>query len=156
MVSSWEAARTERSFHAGQGLGPAASSGAVLTNGVGGEPPSRPSAYWDDPHFRPRFDNSTDRNVTAQLGKSAFLHCRIRQLGDRTVSNISRNMQTCHESGEMRPAAEFLRPERIWHDSLVKCARHVLAGLFVVAALVGVYRCTFRGCGGKGLDTLPR
>lgn len=86
VVSSWEAARTERSFHAGQGLGPAASSGAVLTNGVGGEPPSRPSAYWDDPHFRPRFDNSTDRNVTAQLGKSAFLHCRIGQLGDRTVS----------------------------------------------------------------------
>ncbi|XP_064474981.1 hemicentin-2-like [Ornithodoros turicata] len=50
------------------------------------EPPSRPKNYWDDPHFRPSFDNSTERNVTAQLGKSAFLHCRIRQLGDRTVS----------------------------------------------------------------------
>lgn len=62
---------------------------ASLVTGVGGssgEPPSRPTAYWDDPHFRPRFDNSTERNVTAQLGKSAFLHCKIRQLGDRTVS----------------------------------------------------------------------
>ncbi|KAG0431566.1 hypothetical protein HPB47_021665 [Ixodes persulcatus] len=57
------------------------------STGVGGEPPSRPSAHWDDPHFRPRFDNSTDQNVTAQLGKSAFLHCRIAQLGDRTVSS---------------------------------------------------------------------
>ncbi|EEC15969.1 conserved hypothetical protein [Ixodes scapularis] len=56
------------------------------STGVGGEPPSRPSAHWDDPHFRPRFDNSTERNVTAQLGKSAFLRCRITQLGDRTVS----------------------------------------------------------------------
>lgn len=62
---------------------------ASLVTGVGGssgEPPSRPTAYWDDPHFGPRFDNSTERNVTAQLGKSAFLHCKIRQLGDRTVS----------------------------------------------------------------------
>ncbi|KAG0432015.1 hypothetical protein HPB47_021252, partial [Ixodes persulcatus] len=109
-ATSWEAARTERSFRdrPGSGLGsgpssglvpgpgsappivsggPAAGSGVLSSsssNGVGGEPPSRPSAYWDDPHFRPHFDNSTDRNVTAQLGKSAFLHCRISQLGDRT------------------------------------------------------------------------
>lgn len=50
------------------------------------EPPSRPNSYWDDPHFRPYFDNSTERNVTAHLSKTAYLHCRIRQLGDRTVS----------------------------------------------------------------------
>ncbi|XP_067127854.1 tyrosine-protein kinase receptor TYRO3-like [Centruroides vittatus] len=50
------------------------------------EPPSRPNSYWDDPHYRPYFDNSTERNITAQLGKAAYLHCRIRQLGDRTVS----------------------------------------------------------------------
>lgn len=50
------------------------------------EPPSRPNSYWDDPHYRPSFDNTTERNVTAQLGKTAYLHCRIRQLGDRTVS----------------------------------------------------------------------
>lgn len=102
-----EATRTERSFRsagAEERRAEATSSGgssalpppgsASLVTGVGGsssssssgEPPSRPSAYWDDPHFRPRFDNSTERNVTAQLGKSAFLHCRIRQLGDRTVS----------------------------------------------------------------------
>ncbi|XP_071039379.1 uncharacterized protein [Parasteatoda tepidariorum] len=61
--------RTERSF-----------GGSVV------EPPQRPNSYWDDPHFRPYFDNSTDRNVTFQLSKPSYLHCRIRQLGDRVVS----------------------------------------------------------------------
>ncbi|XP_076308501.1 uncharacterized protein LOC143223911 [Tachypleus tridentatus] len=49
------------------------------------EPPSRPNSNWDDPYHRPYFDNSTSRNVTAPLGKAAYLHCRIHQLGDRTV-----------------------------------------------------------------------
>ncbi|XP_015924559.1 uncharacterized protein [Parasteatoda tepidariorum] len=64
--------RTERSF-----------------GGSKAEPPSRPNSYWDDPHYRPYFDNSTERNVTAQLGKTAYLHCKIRQLGDRTVGAVS-------------------------------------------------------------------
>ncbi|CAN7995615.1 unnamed protein product, partial [Ixodes hexagonus] len=108
-ATSLEAARTERSLRdspssgPGMGLVPGPGSAPPIvsgvpgmgdvvvsssssSNGVVGEPPSRPSAHWDDPHFRPHFDNSTDRNVTAQLGKSAFLHCRIGQLGDRTVS----------------------------------------------------------------------
>ncbi|KAG0427856.1 hypothetical protein HPB47_025143, partial [Ixodes persulcatus] len=109
-VTFWEASRTERNFRErlGSGLSSSSSSGLVPgpgaappidsgrrpaaggvvswspSTGVGAEPPSRPSVHWDDPHFRPRFDNSTDRNVTAQLGKSAFLRCRIAQLGDRT------------------------------------------------------------------------
>lgn len=62
--------RTERSFGGGSLV----------------EPPARPNAYWDDPHFRPYFDNTTDRNVTYQLSKTGYLHCRIRQLGDRVVS----------------------------------------------------------------------
>ncbi|CAN7977567.1 unnamed protein product, partial [Ixodes persulcatus] len=110
--TSWEAAHAERSFRdrPGPGLGSGPISGLVSgpgsaapvvsegptvgsgvlssssSNGVGGESPSRPSAYWDDPHFKPHCDNSTDRNMTAQLGKSALIHCRISQLGDTTVS----------------------------------------------------------------------
>ncbi|XP_055946665.1 titin-like isoform X1 [Argiope bruennichi] len=61
------------------------------------EPPSRPNSYWDDPHYRPYFDNSTERNATAQLGKTAYLNCKIRQLGDRTVgaglSGVKRDVQ---------------------------------------------------------------
>ncbi|XP_035222039.1 uncharacterized protein LOC118194936 [Stegodyphus dumicola] len=61
--------RTERSF-----------SGSLV------EPPARPEILFEDAHFRPYFDNTTERNVTSQLSKTAYLHCRIRQLGDRVVS----------------------------------------------------------------------
>ncbi|XP_045510833.1 zwei Ig domain protein zig-8-like isoform X2 [Colias croceus] len=36
----------------------------------------------------PSFDASTPRNVTALVGKSAYLSCRVRNLGNRTVSWI--------------------------------------------------------------------
>ncbi|KAH7965413.1 hypothetical protein HPB49_007404 [Dermacentor silvarum] len=39
--------------------------------------PSEPSPY---------FDNSTSRNVTTSAGKAVFLPCKVRHLGDRTVS----------------------------------------------------------------------
>ena len=34
----------------------------------------------------PSFDNNTMSNITVQLGGTAFLHCRVRNLGERTVS----------------------------------------------------------------------
>jgi hypothetical protein len=34
----------------------------------------------------PNFDNNTISNITVQLGATAFLHCRVRNLGERTVS----------------------------------------------------------------------
>ena len=52
------------------------------------EPPSRPNSYWDEPHFRPYFDETLPRNVTVQLGKTAHLPCQIRLLADRTVSIV--------------------------------------------------------------------
>jgi hypothetical protein len=33
----------------------------------------------------PSFDNNTVSNITVQLGGTAFLHCRVRNLGERTV-----------------------------------------------------------------------
>lgn len=38
--------------------------------------------------FEPYFDNMTPRNVTALVGKSAYLSCRVRNLGNKTVSWI--------------------------------------------------------------------
>ncbi|GFG32046.1 hypothetical protein Cfor_06837, partial [Coptotermes formosanus] len=38
----------------------------------------------------PVFDNNLITNVTAQLGGTAFLHCRVRNLGERPVSWIRR------------------------------------------------------------------
>lgn len=41
----------------------------------------------DDHHQRESgADNNTVTNVTVQLGGSAFLHCRVRNMGERTVS----------------------------------------------------------------------
>lgn len=43
-----------------------------------------------DTDLIPYFDNSTSRNVTTTSGKTAYLPCRVRHLGDRTVSWIRR------------------------------------------------------------------
>uniref|UniRef100_A0A182FS08 Ig-like domain-containing protein n=1 Tax=Anopheles albimanus TaxID=7167 RepID=A0A182FS08_ANOAL len=45
-------------------------------------------SYWEQPFAQPYFDNSTKREVTATVGQSALLHCRVRNLGDRAVSWI--------------------------------------------------------------------
>jgi hypothetical protein len=37
---------------------------------------------WHDPYF----DASTPRNVTGLVGKSAYLTCKVRNLGNKTVS----------------------------------------------------------------------
>lgn len=34
----------------------------------------------------PVFDNNLVTNVTVQMGATAFLHCRVRNLGERPVS----------------------------------------------------------------------
>ncbi|XP_042904480.1 lachesin isoform X3 [Parasteatoda tepidariorum] len=43
-----------------------------------------------DQDLVPYFDNSTSRNITTTTGKTAYLPCRVRHLGDRTVSWIRR------------------------------------------------------------------
>ncbi|XP_028967786.1 Down syndrome cell adhesion molecule-like [Galendromus occidentalis] len=41
----------------------------------------------------PHFDNTTDTDVTATVGRDVFLPCSVRHLGDRTVSWIRRPRQ---------------------------------------------------------------
>ncbi|CRK99609.1 CLUMA_CG012921, isoform A [Clunio marinus] len=43
---------------------------------------------WETQYGLPFFDNTTRRDVTATVGQSAKLHCRVRNLGDRAVSWI--------------------------------------------------------------------
>ncbi|XP_068622690.1 zwei Ig domain protein zig-8-like [Battus philenor] len=45
------------------------------------------SGIWD-PLGQPYFDNSTKRETTAAVGQPAFLHCKVRNLADRSVSWI--------------------------------------------------------------------
>ena len=44
------------------------------------------SPYWEQPFSQPYFDNTTKRETTTTVGQSAYLHCRVRNLGDRAVS----------------------------------------------------------------------
>ncbi|KAK4337379.1 hypothetical protein RND71_044094 [Anisodus tanguticus] len=47
--------------------------------------PARPSTQWENPHFKPYFDPiNNQQNITAQLGKSTFLVCKIRQITDES------------------------------------------------------------------------
>lgn len=36
----------------------------------------------------PYFDKNASKNVTALLGKTAYLNCRVKNLGNKTVSSI--------------------------------------------------------------------
>lgn len=37
-------------------------------------------------HIGPYFDTTGSKNVTALLGKTAYLNCRVKNLGNKTVS----------------------------------------------------------------------
>uniref|UniRef100_A0A182PJK1 Ig-like domain-containing protein n=1 Tax=Anopheles epiroticus TaxID=199890 RepID=A0A182PJK1_9DIPT len=43
-----------------------------------------PQNKWEEPYF----DDTTPRNVTGLVGKSAYLSCRVKNLGNKTVSWI--------------------------------------------------------------------
>lgn len=46
------------------------------------------TSYWEQGLSYPYFDNSTRRDVITTVGQTAYLHCRVRNLGDRAVSWI--------------------------------------------------------------------
>lgn len=50
--------------------------------------PMEPPALSQLP-LEPYFDSVSPRNVTALVGKSAYLTCRVRNLGDKTVSHMN-------------------------------------------------------------------
>ncbi|XP_075215123.1 limbic system-associated membrane protein-like isoform X2 [Lycorma delicatula] len=52
--------------------------------------PPRMANMDDPPPNMPVFDNNMVTNITAQLGGTAFLHCRVRMLGERPVSWVRR------------------------------------------------------------------
>jgi hypothetical protein len=41
----------------------------------------------------PYFDKVASKNVTALLGKTAYLNCRVKNLGNKTVSTLSECLQ---------------------------------------------------------------
>lgn len=60
----------------------------LRVSGSKSEPPSRPSVDWSKQ--RPYFGKDIQRNVSVELGKTAYLTCKVFELGDKTVS-VRRN-----------------------------------------------------------------
>ncbi|XP_046387494.1 roundabout homolog 2-like isoform X2 [Ischnura elegans] len=87
----------EESYQGDQALGPTA---GVVFRGADAVGPTlvaqQPKQLWfsNFEEFQrltePAFDNNTVSNVTVQLGGTAFLHCRVRNLGERTISWVRR------------------------------------------------------------------
>lgn len=50
----------------------------------------------DTPKTGPYFDLTVSKNVTALLGKTAYLTCRVKNLGNRTVSITLKNQIQNH------------------------------------------------------------
>lgn len=46
------------------------------------------NSYTQNVSLHPYFDFDVPRNVTARVGQTAFLHCRVEQLGDKSVSKF--------------------------------------------------------------------
>ena len=46
--------------------------------------------------LHPYFDFDVPRNITARVGQTAFLHCRVEQLGDKSVRNFIFQHQCFH------------------------------------------------------------
>lgn len=57
----------------------------------------------------PYFDTSASKNVTALVGKTAYLNCRVRNLGNRTVSfNIFYSSKFPANNARMEEPIEFV------------------------------------------------
>lgn len=61
------------------------------------------AAYTHPKWMEPYFDPSTPRNVTALMGKSAYLSCRVRNLANKTVSG-SEKKDAGREVGDVAQA----------------------------------------------------
>ncbi|ALC43263.1 dpr6 [Drosophila busckii] len=71
----------------GSGIGAAIDTGYGMDMGL--MPTHAPTVAYTHPKWmEPYFDPSTPRNVTALMGKSAYLSCRVRNLANKTVSWI--------------------------------------------------------------------
>jgi hypothetical protein len=69
----------------GYGQGTGAGFNSLQTAGSPAPPPPPPPSLGRN---EPYFDTMTPRNVTALVGKSAYLSCRVRNLGNKTVSEV--------------------------------------------------------------------
>ncbi|CAD0202260.1 unnamed protein product [Chrysodeixis includens] len=62
--------------------------------------------------IQPYFDNATKRDYTAAVGQPAYLHCRVKNLGDRAWAKTTTEWSLVHNKRQRG------RPRRRWRDDL--------------------------------------
>lgn len=74
----------------------------------------------------PVFDESTTKNVTTASGKTVYLPCRIRNLGDRTVSVSSPSIETPRMT-RTRPTPEKMDEQmsHVYSSPFVESNAHI-------------------------------
>ena len=58
------------------------------TPGATSTGPNKNNIEIDEQRNNPYFDKAASKNVTALLGKTAYLNCRVKNLGNKTVSLV--------------------------------------------------------------------
>ncbi|KAG9509143.1 hypothetical protein GZH46_02347, partial [Fragariocoptes setiger] len=68
----------------------------LRVSGSKAEPPSRPTVDWSR-HTKPYFGPNIVRNVSIELGKTAYLSCKVHDLGDK-ITNADETLGTCRRA----------------------------------------------------------
>lgn len=89
----------------------------------------------------PYFDRSVSRNVTALVGRNAFLYCRVRNLGNRTVS-VSIFVIYINSTNLRNSWVEYFLLYKLWMWFLFAFTKHVaVSGILDTSS-----RSTFINC----------
>ncbi|XP_015790826.1 Down syndrome cell adhesion molecule homolog [Tetranychus urticae] len=107
----------------------------------GSEPPSRPAeqiVHYNSRLFPPAFDTlPEDQNVTAQLGKSTFLKCRIKHITDHTISWVrQKDLHIISAGPFVYTSDERFEPKHVDHTD--EWYLHIK---YVQTADTGTYEC---------------
>ncbi|KAF7273508.1 hypothetical protein GWI33_013788, partial [Rhynchophorus ferrugineus] len=62
---------------------------------------------WPTPGTGPYFDTSVESNITGLVGNTVLLHCRVKNLGNRTLLNSSKIVPPLQRNNKKSPLLSF-------------------------------------------------
>lgn len=83
-LASYSIGRQQKALQSALSMSLVSAGELRLSSGSKNEPPSRPQVEWSKQ--KPYFGTDLQRDVSVELGKSAYLTCRVFERGDKTVS----------------------------------------------------------------------
>lgn len=68
----------------------------------------------------PYFDKAASKNVTALLGKTTYLNCRVKNLGNKTVSTVSEFIQYTYSATRGAVMMKITCTDRVQNEVLYR------------------------------------